>query len=367
MKNLILGLVLATLTLPAMAISQAQQDKLNNAMAVLTSFGINPVVVKDSINETNEFYKLTNLNANGGDTSRWAQDIQDKFVGGNMIVNTSSGASFVKNNSAGPGLFDITLMSSSTVDSGKSFGVYIDNSWGKEYTWLVNGNQVGAKKKIKLDLYTLESAMELCAGAYSGYCYGATIEEKAQNFMEDYNYSWKYKRATEYAYQQFIDQNDFVYRESDKLDVGSAVGRVIIGKAKELKTVIKNTGLYVAAAEIGKGAASSCDINYAVVCSSVVEKFISISSQLTPNLITPESYVKGTLTYYLEDDGKFWTEDGQYWGSLAYFQYKEGQGAAKHYDAVTHAGIYNDSLSDISDISNAYITVMDEDFTFGDL
>ena len=111
MKKLILSLVLAAITLPAMAISQAQQDKLNTAMAVLNSYGINPVVVKDSINETNEFYKLTNTNANGGDTAHWAEAIQDKFVNGNIIVNTSSGASFVKNNSAGPGLFDITLMS----------------------------------------------------------------------------------------------------------------------------------------------------------------------------------------------------------------------------------------------------------------
>ena len=373
MKNLILGLVLATLTLPAMAISQAQQDKLNNAMAVLNSYGINPVVVKDSINETNEFYKLTNINASGGDTDRWAQDIQDKFVNGNIIVNTSSGASFVANNSAGPGLFDITLMSSSTVDSGKSFGVYIDNSWNKDYTWLVNGNQSGAKQKIKLDLYTLESAMELCAGSYSGYCYGATIEEKAQNFMEDYNASWKYKRATEWAYSQFIDQNDFVYRESDKLDVGSAVSSIVLGKAKELKLVIKDVGLQVAAAEIGKSARAVCGINYAVVCSSIGAKFVSISGQLSDNVYTTVSYEYQGKTWthvspgsdlitatYINDYGNTVTSSQ----NINFISHKPGFVTVDEVSNTTH---YNDMLSDIDDIADAYATVMNEDFTFGDL
>ena len=66
------------------------------------------------------------------------------------------------------------------------------------------------------------------------------------------------KRATEWAYSQFIDQNDFVYRESDKLDVGSAVGKIIVGKAQGLKPVIKDLGFQIAAAEVGKGAISSC-------------------------------------------------------------------------------------------------------------
>ena len=373
MKKLILSLVLAAITLPAMALSTTQQAKLDGAMAVLSSYGINPVVVKDSINETNEFYKLTNINASGGDTDRWAQDIQDKFVNGNIIVNTSSGASFVANNSAGPGLFDITLMSSSTVDSGKSFGIYIDNSWNKDYTWLVNGNQSGAKQKIKLDLYTLESAMELCAGAYSGYCYGATIEEKAQNFMEDYNASWKYKRATEWAYSQFIEQNDFVYRESDKLDVGSAVGKIIVGKAQELKPVIKDVALQIAAAEVGKGAISSCGIDYVVVCSSIGEKFVSISSQLSDNVYSPISYEYQGKTWthvspgsdlitatYINDYGNTVTSSQ----NINFISHKPGFVTV---DEVSNTQNYNDMLFDIADISDAYITVMNEDFTFGDL
>ena len=85
MKKLILSLVLATITLPAMAImGNTPQEKLTNALSVLDAYGIAPIVVSDDIGLDHGFYGLENTSET--EALGWVYELQNKLVGGDFFV-----------------------------------------------------------------------------------------------------------------------------------------------------------------------------------------------------------------------------------------------------------------------------------------
>ena len=364
MKKLILSLVLAAITLPAMAdISQSHVIKVSNALATLEAFGIDHTVVADDVSGLNLSYTWDNGNYSWTKTFTEALSNKSNDIG-SLIINPGVGQNWYATTttaSAG-GRYNTVKLYTPTDTNANSFTQLSITKFNSPNYWISSYTKIGSTKYDK-----------------------NTSSDIIEDVIESY-YDSKFANA---------DQNN-VHQESDGVldSLSGDISGLIIDNAKGLKETIKNISYQVVAAEIGKSLTASCiatdgGVISSGACAVIGSKFLDINSKVT-NIIASNTGFKVTGANWASNDGFYAyleqrtdsyingqgeeiffgssysvyqriDDNGNRWGSAVRESNLSGLGGT-----VTEGnllGTYQDSLEDISILAGALSDLSDENST----
>ena len=343
MKKLILSLVLAAITLPAMALSTNQQVKITNALATLEAYGIDPTVVSDNVSDTiNLSYSyLENGNAN------WGKDFAKALINRNDPAIPTGGL-IVHRGEVGEQNW-IYQSFDYTNDRGGNVLFYDASVSGTYDSFAV----VKITGQTGCDKYKIGK---------SYYCWNANVKEALEI---EYDNFWADKESRG-IFQEGVLASDAL---------SSLVSDKIIGKAQNLKETIKALSYQTATAEISKSMSQNCTSTEGAVtsigiCYRIGEQYLDLSSNLTTIVQSNDGYLVEGANYGTNDGFYAYLEhrtdtagitsavyqkiasNGQRTGDVRTansFQYLGGTTTKK-----TLLDTYSTSLSDITNIADAY-------------
>ena len=312
MKKLILSLVLATLTLSAMALTTDQQTKLDNAWSVLTAHGVDPTVMK---NELNFDFNSTKYN----------QGVYDQNIinFGNAFTNTNNIARQGKDS-----FFNVNGGVVTTSNNGKKVELYRNNV---NYYYKKSTNTYATKKLSHMN-----------------------------------SYYFKYYGNKAYNYLKAVDPT--IITLSDKIsdaDISGDVGSAIQGEVEGLKATIRNIGILEVVAELAKSVESTCINDKATnACTALGVQFISLDSNIE-TLNPVEHYIYQSDIWLVSEDGN--TVINQTTGATENTNYFSSWTGIVYQPEVLSIDTYENSLFEISNIANAFAEISNSNATFGNL
>ena len=309
MKKLILGLVLATLTLPAIALTIDQQAKLDNAWSILTANGVNPTVMKNELN-----FSFNSAKYNQGVYDENLRNFGNAFTSTNNIARQGKDSS----------LFNVNGGAVTSINN-KHVEVYRNNV---NYYYKKEGNTFATKKLSHMN-----------------------------------SYYFKYYGNQAYNYLKAVDTS--IITLSDKItdaDIGGDVGNAIQRNGLRFKDTIGNLLRLEAAVELGKNVYPTCVRDSAsIACTNLGFEMETLGQQII--FINPrEHYIYNDQKWFINGDFAI----NEITNQVEHVNYLVGWNATYVPNLVT-LDDYIDSVSDMTDIADAFILINDLNVTFGDL
>ena len=330
MKKLILGLVLATLTLPAMALTDAQKLKVVNALAVMSSNGIDPTILSTEIDWTQDKFQST----------------QADTFGNTIKAGFSSTGEFI-------------------LHQGSAGFENLDNTVDK-YGYTHNGVKFG---KHKFTTVNLNGTIWMEGGGGSGNA------EIVEGLFED---TYERYSTNLVAWEQSWGEGNIFLDDDDVISefIQGKIGGAVREKANNLKPVIKAVGYQIAGANLGKVAHNVCKEQFVTVnvinaCSNVGDKFTSVA-QGVHSMYTPGGYIVYGAKWYLNTSTGLYYNNTYFTGYGASEGYFTAKGAASFVE-LNEIDSYNDSLDSIVDIADAFgeldilLNIEGSDITYGEV
>ena len=360
MKKLILGLVLATLTLPAIALTDAQKVKVANALSVLSANGIDPTILSTEIDWTQDKF----------------QSAQADTFGNTIKAGFSSTGEFI-------------------LHQGSAGFENLDNTVDK-YGYTHNGVKFG---KHRFTTVNLNGTIWMEGGGGSGNA------EIVEGLFED---TYERYSTNLVAWEQTWGEGNIFLEDSDVISdfIQGKIGGAVKDKLVSTKSMIHDIAYQTAAAEVGKTTRTLCSNQGTIVtvdpaCTKVGEKFLSISNKLintagvsdeahieryglrweiNPTLMDEmaQKIIDGTCNNGCWDTtnnpvySKLNSQGNLISGSSSSEIYLLSNGGSL-YGSVSDASVYNDTLDDVLDIIDSFseleyiLGLENSDITYGEV